>query len=242
LRLSAFAVQVLAAIKLGAHPMKPLKLIALCLVLMPALATVQGKTKKPYKLPETISQARYFYVEAVDGDEFNPRLLPEDREAIADVEKALNKWDRYTLTTRRGDADLIFVVRKGRLADANVGVSGSAGPQGGAGTQVGTRPQDCNGPQGGNGPQNVPGRAGCAPGPGIGVAAGGEVGPADDLFEVYVTNTGAANSPNGPRGTLLWMHTLAGGLDSPELLLFKQFKDQVERDYPPQTASQTQKP
>jgi hypothetical protein len=38
------------------------------------------------------------------------------------------------------------------------------------------------------------------------------------------------------------MHTLAGGLDSPELLLFKQFKDQVERDYPPQTASQTQKP
>jgi hypothetical protein len=36
-------------------------------------------------IPALFRQARYVYVEAVDGDEFNPRLYPEDREVIADV-------------------------------------------------------------------------------------------------------------------------------------------------------------
>jgi hypothetical protein len=216
--------------------MKPLKLIALCLVLIPALATVQGKTKKPYKLPAVFNQARYVYVEAIDGGEFDPRLISDDQQAIADVEKALRDWDRYVLTTRRDQADLVFVVRKGRLADTTVDVSRTTGPQSSNGTQVGIGPQDCNGPQGGNGPQNAPGRPGCAAGPGVGVGVGGEAGPPDDLLEVYATN------PQGSLGTPLWMRTLSRGLDEPELRLFKQLKDQVEHDYPPQAASQPQKP
>jgi hypothetical protein len=222
-----------------------LKWIALSLVLIPAFGTVQGKPKKTEKLPAIFNQATYFYVEAVDGDEFNPRLLPEDRQAIVDVEAALTKWNRYTLATRRSDADLVFVVRKGRVADADVAVSGGAGTTNGVSMQAGNAQQDCNVPQGRNRTQSTTGRNGCETdqSTGAGVGVGGEVGPPDDLFEVYVTSRGAAKSgaANG-NGTLLWLRSLSGGLDRPQLALFKQFKDRVERDYPPQVASQPQKP
>lgn len=190
--------------------MKPLKTITLLLVLVPALATVQAKNKKPYKLPAAFNQARYVYVEAVDGQEFDPQLNPDDRDAIAAVDKALYDWNRYVPTTRRDEADLIFVVRKGRLVEAGVGVHL------------------------GSGRQNVP--PGNGPLPGNGVAVGGAVGPPDDLLEVYQPN------PNDARGTLLWLRTLADGLNPPDLTLFKQLKDQVESTYPIQTATKTSKP
>ena len=191
--------------------MKPLKTIALLLALAPALASVQAKPKKPYKLPAMFNQARYVYVEAVAGDEFDPRLIPEDRQAIADVNKALYDWNRYILTTERGQADLIFVVRKGRVAEANVGVQ----------VQVGS------------GPQGVPNRPtnGPAQGNGVGGTVGGGVGPPDDLLEVYLPN------PNEAHGSLIWERTLADGLNAPKLPLFKQLKDEVERTYPTLTAS-----
>lgn len=192
--------------------MKPLRMIALILVLVPALVTVQAKAKKPYKLPAEFNQAQYVWVEAVDGQEFDPRLLPEDRQAIGDVYKALEDWKRYVITTQRNQADLIFVVRKGRLAQADVGV------------------------QTGSGPPGVPRRPTAGPGSASGVVVGGEVGPPDDLLEVYMSN------PNEARGTLLWQRTLADGLRSPDVPLFKQLKDEVERTYPTQTASKSKKP
>ncbi|HMG87258.1 MAG TPA: hypothetical protein VK574_16115 [Terracidiphilus sp.] len=192
--------------------MKPLKTIILLLVLMPSLATVQAKPKKPYKLPVAFDQARYVYVEAVDGQEFDPRLDPDDRQAIADVDQALDGWKRYVLTIRREQADLIFVVRKGRLATATVGGQVGSGPRGGP-----SRP--ANGPIAGNG-----------------VAVGGEVGPPDDLLEVYLPDPGNA------RGALVWQRTLADGLNSPQLTLIKQLKDEVERTYPLQTATKASKP
>ncbi|HEV2175162.1 MAG TPA: hypothetical protein VGR71_16435, partial [Nitrospira sp.] len=81
--------------------MKPLKMITLLLALLPALVTIQAKPKKPYKLPAVFDQARYVYVEAVDGQEFDPRLDPDDRQAIADVYNAVSDWKRYVVTTRR---------------------------------------------------------------------------------------------------------------------------------------------
>lgn len=187
--------------------MKPLKTVTLLLVLAPAFVALQAKPKKPNKLPAVFNQARYVYVEAEDGQQFDPRLLAEDRQAIADVQKALQDWNRYTLTVRRGEADLIFVVRRGRVADADVGVLASSGPQG--------APQP-----------------GGASGPSHGVSAGGDMGPADDFLEVLEPNPG--NSQGIPR----WERTLPNGLDSPGLMLFRQLKDEVERDYPSQTASQ----
>lgn len=190
--------------------MRPLKTITLLLVLVAVLDTAQARTKKPYKLPAAFNQARYVYVEAVDGQEFDPRLNPDDRDAIAAIDKALYDWKRYVPTTRRDEADLIFVVRKGRLAEAGVGVHLGSGRQG------------------------VPPASG--PLPGNGVAVGGAVGPPDDLLEVFQPN------PNDPRGTLLWLRSLADGLNPPDLLLFKQLKDQVESTYPNQSAAKTSKP
>jgi hypothetical protein len=185
-------------------PMKALKTITLLLLLVPALATVQAKPKKPYKLPAVFNQARYVYVEAVAGDEFDPRLYPGDRQAIVDVNKALYDWNRYVLTMKRDQADLIFVVRKGRVVEAKVGVQVGSGPQGVP-----------------NGPANRP-----TQGNGVGSTVGGEVGPPDDLLEVYMPN------PNDAHGSLIWQRTLADGLNAPGLALFKQLKDEVESTYP----------
>ena len=66
--------------------MKPLKVIAVLLLLLPALMQAQKKPKKQI-VPAVFAQARYAYVEAVDGYEFDPRVIPEDREAIANIAK-----------------------------------------------------------------------------------------------------------------------------------------------------------
>lgn len=193
--------------------MKPLKALPLLLMLVFALPATQAKPKKPYKLPAAFNQARYVYVEAEDGQVYDPRLDPYDRQAIGDVDDALYKWKRYAVTTRREDADLIFVVRKGRLAAAKAGVQvGSGGPQ--------AYPN----PQGNPGPRTAPGN---------GIALGGEVGPPDDLLEVY------ERSPDNSRGATLWQRSFADGLNPPDLTLLKQLKDAVERDYPVQTANQS---
>jgi hypothetical protein len=192
--------------------MKPVKAIMLLLMLVPALANLHAKPKKPYKLPAVFGQARYVYVEAEDGQEFDPRLDPDDRQAIADVYKAVYDWNRYIVTTRRDQADLIFVVRKGRLASATLGGQVSSAP-----------------PMG-------PGRSAGGQYPGSGIAVGGEVGPPDDFLEVYLPN------PNEARGALLWQRTLPDGLNLPQLMLFKQLKDEIERTYPTPPPNKKSKP
>ena len=71
--------------------MKPIQTAALLAFLLPALVSLQGKTKQPI-VPAVFNNARYIYVEAVDGQQFDPRLYPEDRQAIADVQDAMRAW------------------------------------------------------------------------------------------------------------------------------------------------------
>jgi hypothetical protein len=204
--------------------MKPHKAIAL-LLLFPAALLLQAKDKKKTILPAVFGQARYVYVEAVDGREFDPNLYPEDREAIADVRDALADWNRYTLTTEREQADLVFVVRKGRAASADVGVSPRGGSTSGGpalGGSIGTQAPG-------------QGRAG-APMGGPGIQTGAEVGPPDDFFEVCQID------PDGKLSNALWEHSMPNGLDAPRVLLFRQFREAVDKAYPSQPASQPQKP
>lgn len=170
----------------------------------------QSKKKDP-DVPALFRQARYVYVEAVDGDEFNPRLYPEDRQAIADVRHALQAWNRYTLTIRRQDADLVFVVRKGRLAAAKVF----------AGVHTGARTPGAQTPD--QDPNQEPARY---PNSGTEVGASGEVGSPDDFLFVD------AVSPEGRRGAQIWMQSRRDGLNTPEMALFKQIKDAVDKAYP----------
>ena len=141
--------------------------------------------------------------------------------AIADVRDALDKWKRYTLTTERSQADLVIVVRKGRAASTDVGVRT---PPAGRG-QVGAGQPSANGQTGSPIGASMRGPA---------IQAGGEMGPADDLFEVCQVNTDGKKS--GP----LWERTMPDGLSAPRVLLFQQFKDAVEKAYPSQLAPQGQ--
>lgn len=217
--------------------MKPRKIVTFLLVLVPALVTLQAKPKKQDKPSAEFNHARYVYVEAIDGQEFDPRLNPDDRQAIANVESALQDWSRYILTVKRDEAELIFVVRKGRIAEARVGVVTGDG----SGRVNGQISSHCGasgaGPGGqGSGGQGSGGEESGASGRAIGGSVGAEVGPPNDLLEVYLEN------PDHTRGAMVWQRMQEDGLDSPNVSLLRDLKDEVERAYPNQTASQTKKP
>src|ERR1039457_7142679 len=84
-------------------------LAMLCLVLA-MLSAVAAADKTP-RIPRTLSNARFVYVTAYDGDQFNPNLLPEDREAIARVQDSIEKWHKLTLVYQPEDADVILAVQ-----------------------------------------------------------------------------------------------------------------------------------
>jgi len=179
----------------------------LCLLLAPGL--LMARSKKP-SVPEVFARARTAYVEAVEGQQFDRDLAPEEREAIADVQDALQAWKRYRLVTQREDADVVFVVRKGRVMEPDgTGDLGNpnqspapGGPMGEPGVAGGPLPA-----------QRVP-----APVMGPGVT--------EDLLEVCTVNS------NGKLSRPLWARTFEDGLSSPQVLLFRQFRDEVDKAYP----------
>ena len=189
--------------------MKSLKVAVLLLFLLPILCVAQKKDKKA-SVPAVFDHARYVYVEAMDGGEFDRRLSPEDRVAIADVRDALKAWGRYVITLQRDKAELIFVVRKGRLEEGRIGI----------GVGGGQDPQDPTmGPQGAGNPGRQRSRA-----PSVDV--GGEAGPKDDLLQVCQVNVDGKLS--GP----LWIQSEESGLDGPRVRLIAQFKYAVDNAYP----------
>jgi hypothetical protein len=161
---------------------------------------------KSKSLPEIFKIAQYVRVEAYNGDALNPSVIPDDRRAIFDVEQQLKDWQRYAVVYQRDRADLVFLVRKGRIASAT----------GRAGVDVGTQPR-----QRGQSPQE-PTRGD----PSLGVGAAAEAGPADDLLEVFIVD------PSGHLNGPIWTHTLRDGLEAPALPLFQQLKHAVDTTYP----------
>lgn len=63
------------------------------------------------EMPRTLSNARFVYVTAYDGDQFSPNLLPEDRAAIARVEDGIEKWGKLILVNNPQEADIILAVQ-----------------------------------------------------------------------------------------------------------------------------------
>src|SRR5713226_8341686 len=60
--------------------------------------------------PGILANARYVYVAAYDGDQFNPNLLSEDRDAIGAVQEAIHNWGKLTLVYRPSEADIVILV------------------------------------------------------------------------------------------------------------------------------------
>jgi hypothetical protein len=85
----------------------------------------------PPQMPRTLANARFVYVAAYDGDQFDPNLLPDDRAAIGRIEDAIQKWGKLTVVYRAQDADIILMVESRpsedvlAVYDAHTGDAGS---------------------------------------------------------------------------------------------------------------------
>jgi hypothetical protein len=92
--------------------MKRFSLVAISLILagVSALAAPSPSTAKVPAFPGTLANARYVYVASYDGDQFNPNLLSEDRNAIGAVQNAIQEWGKLTIVYRPSEADVIILV------------------------------------------------------------------------------------------------------------------------------------
>jgi hypothetical protein len=70
-------------------------------------------------LPRLVVHARYVLVTTNAGyDLTNPSMMPDDRQAVIDVQNAIKKWGRYALAYQAKDAELILLVRKSHIAES----------------------------------------------------------------------------------------------------------------------------
>lgn len=93
--------------------MKRFSLLAAILILGISASTLAAstpdKSNKP-SFPGTLANAQYVYVASYDGDQFNPNLLPEDRDAISSVQQAIQNWGRLKIVYRPSEADITILV------------------------------------------------------------------------------------------------------------------------------------
>jgi hypothetical protein len=178
------------------RPFRAAKVAALFLV-------VNGVVLSADRMPALVLQAQYVALGYDLGDRFlsesdaigDPdRVTPEDRKALREVRDLLEKWDRYVVTRRPGDAQLLIAVRAGRRGR----VGGSVYIGGG-----GTRP----GPLGGSSAFELSSRGdvlsvyeGSGGGLGVPLWRGqrrdGFSGPSPTLIEQFRTEVeGAAKKP-----------------------------------------------
>jgi|SRR5579864_1768650 len=75
-----------------------------------ALAAPDARTAKAPAFPGTLANARFVYVASYDGDQFNPYLIPDDRQAISAVQNAIQSWGKLTIVYRPSEADIIILV------------------------------------------------------------------------------------------------------------------------------------
>jgi hypothetical protein len=89
--------------------------LSAAILLVASVAWAAPKASKtdpsaPPPFPGTLVNARYVYVTSYDGDQFNPNLLPNDRQAIGTVQDAMQKWGKFTLVYEAHQADIVLMV------------------------------------------------------------------------------------------------------------------------------------
>jgi hypothetical protein len=93
--------------------MKRFFLVAISLIVLAATSATAApnpSTAKVPAFPGILANARYVYVASYDGDQFDPNLLPEDRDAIGAVQNAIQEWGKLTIVYRPSEADIIILV------------------------------------------------------------------------------------------------------------------------------------
>ena len=81
------------------------------LVTVLALTSLAAAQPAP-AFPGIFKNAKYVYVTAYDGPEFDANVLPEDRQAISEVEGALREWGKYIVVLRPSEADMVLAVQR----------------------------------------------------------------------------------------------------------------------------------
>ena len=93
--------------------MKRFFLVAISLIVLAAIsapAAPNPSSAKEPAFPGILANARYVYVSSYDGDQFDPNLLPEDRNAIGAVQNAIQEWGKLVIVYRPSEADIIILV------------------------------------------------------------------------------------------------------------------------------------
>ena len=93
--------------------MKRFSLVAISLIVLAAIsapAAPSPSTGKEPAFPAILANERYVYVASYDGDQFDPNLLPEDRNAIGAVQNAIQEWGELAIVYRPSEADIIILV------------------------------------------------------------------------------------------------------------------------------------
>jgi hypothetical protein len=72
-------------------------------------------------IPKLVTNATWVYVTSYDGSEPNPRISPEDLQAIATVQDALQKWGKYKVVYRPEAAEIVILVHTSRPYGASAG-------------------------------------------------------------------------------------------------------------------------
>jgi hypothetical protein len=113
--------------------MKRFSLLTAILIVMAAISAAAAPSPNTAKVPAfpgTLANARYVYVASYDGDQFDPNLLPEDRNAISAVQDAIQTWGKLTLVYRASEADIIILVTSRPSEDLLAVYDAHQGPSG----------------------------------------------------------------------------------------------------------------
>jgi len=93
--------------------MRRFSLVAISLIVVTAISALAAPNPSTPKLPGfpgILANARYVYIAAYDGDQFDPNLLPEDRDAIGAVQNAIQDWGKLMIAYRPSEADIVILV------------------------------------------------------------------------------------------------------------------------------------
>jgi hypothetical protein len=115
------------------HSMKRFSMIAIgfmVLATISAMAAAHSNTPKVPAFPGTLANARYVFVASYDGDQFDPNLLPEDRDAIGAVQDAIQKWGKLAIVYRPSEADIVIRVTSRPSEDLMAVYDAHLGPNG----------------------------------------------------------------------------------------------------------------
>ncbi len=188
-------------------------------VALALLAASAGRAEdKALKGPFTreVLEARWVAVVVYPHSQVPVANPGENRSAVQDVESAIMKWGRYKVTPDPAQADLVIAVRKGRAGGPTINGPRNPGPvilnPGEAGVSIGVHsgqapPLDRS---------ETPDRTSRP-------SAGAQVGPSEDLFEVY---RGRTRYPldNAP----VWRYLGKNSLNAPKVEAVTKFRKAVE--------------